>query len=75
MMTLELVDAAIEEAERFVKRARVVRDKLREKGRGQNLPLPERGSVTLLGPDLDVSSCRRSSMDLSRALAKLRGKR
>jgi hypothetical protein len=74
MITLENVEAAIEEAERFAQRARVVRGKLRGKGRAQALPLPERRFVTLLGPDRDVSACRRASMDLTVALARLRSR-
>ena len=72
MIRLGEVEAAIEEAERFLRKAKVVRDKTAAKARGSGLPLPERGGIELLGPALDVSACRRASLDLTRALADLR---
>ncbi len=52
--------AAVAEARRFIERAQALQSVYAKTGRDDNYPLPER------------SAARRSSLDLTRALAKLR---
>ena len=61
-MKAKTLQKAIDEAERFIERAKALRD----------LTTPSPNTDFIYGPPIESGACQRASMDLTRALADLR---